>query len=471
MQVNWFWQSTPIEACKASCLSDRGCVGVVSAQGIEPTPCWRLSQVSLPQCDTGTAYNLWTPTGQRELEFYMYRATARGAFQDYPLGNVNTGNLDGVMWYLYNEVVTMYTEGVRCPRTFNISTINRFKVRILATQELAADGMNLGARFTYDKGACMGRCFSRNMCTGEDDCEEHYQRYGHVPGCNNFLDKRPFPDIDTVAPTGIWYSLPEAGRCDNPTGEHDCTWSYEEAGEIPLDLLEAGFPGTGNCCNGICTSFWDVPERTTWRVQMAMDMFQQKYPNMPRDLAPATCDFNWDRWYVEDNWERRDPWQHPFWDQKYHSYLNGARNSSTHSGSSEATSSSGTTSSVATTTTRATTSTHATTTARATTTSSSSSTSSSIASSSTSHSGSTSSPPLNSDESGPGHSVFHTKPLVPIPTAPPGEEGVALRRVEHNSYDKQTTKLRSMSTYLDATQTTTQTQRMRYKVNINERVP
>eukprot|EP00404_Azadinium_spinosum_P047988 CAMPEP_0180806480 /NCGR_PEP_ID=MMETSP1038_2-20121128/62623_1 /TAXON_ID=632150 /ORGANISM="Azadinium spinosum, Strain 3D9" /LENGTH=44 /DNA_ID= /DNA_START= /DNA_END= /DNA_ORIENTATION= len=44
------------------------------------------------------------------------------------------------------------------------------------------------------------------MCTGDEDCKYHYSKYGFNPGCNNFWDKSAFPDFDTSAPTGIWYS-------------------------------------------------------------------------------------------------------------------------------------------------------------------------------------------------------------------------------------------------------------------------
>jgi hypothetical protein len=259
--------------------------------------------------------------GPPSAEFYMYRATSLGGFDKARLGQVNTANLEGVMWYLLNEVVTMYSVGSRCPRKYGIAAIHRFKVTYAPTPELVKEGMHWGARFTFDNGSCMGRCFSDNLCTGEDDCAEHYGKYGMVPGCNNFRDGRPFPDLETHTPNGIWYSLPAGGRCAHPTGSHDCTWSYEDAGYITLEEVEKANPGQGNCCNGVCTNFWDDPLRNDWRANMARNFFAGKYPNMPRGLAQDVCDFNWDTWYTPDKWERRDPWKNPFWNQKHHSYL------------------------------------------------------------------------------------------------------------------------------------------------------
>jgi hypothetical protein len=245
-------------------------------------------------------------------EFYIYRATMKGLGHKYPFGNINAGNLDGVMWYLQNEVVTMYTNGTRCPRKFNISTVKRFKFQTRTTNELYATNLSYGARFSFDQGKCVGRCFEENMCTLGDDCDYHYDKYGYIVGCNSFADKYPFPDFDTPTPGGIWYSLPLQGRCNWPTGSRDCTWSYQEAGEVPLELLEASFPGTGNCCNGVCTDFWEdvfSDERTDWRVEQTLDMFKMMYPEMPRSLNPPPCDFKYTKWYdPEDRWERKDPW-------------------------------------------------------------------------------------------------------------------------------------------------------------------
>mmetsp|Transcript_22019 Transcript_22019/g.45022 ORF Transcript_22019/g.45022 Transcript_22019/m.45022 type:complete len:390 (+) Transcript_22019:91-1260(+) len=246
------------------------------------------------------------------IEFYTYRAVADGAFEKYPFGNTNTGNLDGVMWYLTNEVVTKYTKGTRCPRKFDISKIMRFKMRTKATPELFKQNMDFGARFAYDFGKCTGRCYSDNKCTSTEDCRTQYSKYGFVVGCNTFSSKSVFPEYDTSAPDGIWYSFPLEGRCSHPTGAHNCTWSYEEAGTISLQDLEERVEGDGNCCYGRCSGFWDSifeKAKTKWRVQIALDVFAKKYPFSAMErLAPATCDFQPLKWYNPDNWTRQDPW-------------------------------------------------------------------------------------------------------------------------------------------------------------------
>jgi hypothetical protein len=248
----------------------------------------------------------------------MYRAVAEGAGHTYPLGNINTANIDGVMWYLMNEVVTWYSYGSQCPRKFNISKIKRYKVQTKATKDLWTESMNFGARFAFDRGKCYGRCFGKNMCTGDADCREHYMEKGFFVGCNNFWERYPFPDVVTSAPGGVWYSLPLEGRCNWATGARNCTWSYQDAGEISLEEVEAtatassDMPGA-NCCNGKCTSFWDDPfsiERSAWRAQQAMSVFQSRYPAIPRELPPGACDFQWKSWYAEDGWPRQDPWAH-----------------------------------------------------------------------------------------------------------------------------------------------------------------
>jgi hypothetical protein len=254
------------------------------------------------------------PTSPAQLfQFYIYRAASAMAM-DYEFGNINVGNAEGVVWYLQNEVVTNYNAGAQCPRKFDISQINRYKVKTRATKELFETGVNFGVRYSYDFGQCMGRCLPGNQCTGKDDCDYHYDKFGYNVGCNKFADGYPFPPADVHAPNGIWYSLPLEGRCEGePTGDSDCTWSYEDAGVVTLEELEAMQPWGDNCCNDKCTGIWDNPfddGSASWRVQMFQDKFEEKYPEWPRDLWPAPCDFWKEKWYTSETdwWEPRDPW-------------------------------------------------------------------------------------------------------------------------------------------------------------------
>mmetsp|Transcript_26480 Transcript_26480/g.74342 ORF Transcript_26480/g.74342 Transcript_26480/m.74342 type:complete len:160 (+) Transcript_26480:1-480(+) len=159
----------------------------------------------------------------------------------------------------------------------------------------------------------MGRCFQNNLCTGAADCATQYDKYGFVPGCNNFESDYPFPVDANSAPSGVWYSLPLEGRCDGePTGAKDCTWSYEYAGHITLKSLENLAPGNDNCCDGLCSDFWRDqwdPAVTSWRVDAATWMFRSKYPNSTQALRAPTCDFDPENWYAEDPWTRQDPWR------------------------------------------------------------------------------------------------------------------------------------------------------------------
>merc|ERR1712048_183711 len=46
---------------------------------------------------------LGKPSDAEAHTFYMYRVQGPGAV--YPLGDVNTGTLSGILWYLHNECI------------------------------------------------------------------------------------------------------------------------------------------------------------------------------------------------------------------------------------------------------------------------------------------------------------------------------------------------------------------------------
>jgi len=316
------------DVCEKACQGEPMCSGFIVGAEVNAGQCWLRQNVMLPLCEQAPSgqpadWDFWLRRRQDDggaqakspapsHEFYMYRATADDMMKKYPFGEENTANMDGVLWYLANEIVTNYSHGLRCPRRFGITRIHRFKVRTTATPELFAEGMNFGIRYAYDEGKCNGRCFPGNRCTGEGDCATHYDKYGYFVGCNRFVDQYPFPQGYIAAPSGVWYSLPLGGRCSgNVTGQKDCTWSYEPAGELSLKEIEDAFPGKDNCCEGHCTDFWRDQynvELMSWRVREAVGLFAKKFPEQQPNLPDPPCDFNWRKWYTGDPWPARDPW-------------------------------------------------------------------------------------------------------------------------------------------------------------------
>jgi len=234
----------------------------------------------------GPLASLLRPSDGKLMDFVMYRAQNDA---NYPLENVNAGNLEGIMWYLQNEVLSgVYGPGPK----FGITRILRIRVQVRATQPLLDKGMNFGIRVAFDSGKCTG-----------PDCAMDWHDYGYNVGCNKLGDW-PFPTYDTHFEGGIWYSLPGScpslsylhksddsackmnepgGKCSGvPTGAGDCTWNYENAGELQLTEL-----------------YRETSERSFWagnsnaenrrKVQVAKELFAAKYgPDPP--VPP--CDFD-----------------------------------------------------------------------------------------------------------------------------------------------------------------------------------
>jgi len=291
------------------------------------------------------------------MSFYVYRAQSDAS---YPLENVNAADLAGVLWYIHNEVVTS------TPRKYHIDRIKRFRITMKNTREFwNVHHRQFGPFLAYDAARCT------TVYDGQSTCDLTYNQYGFIVGCqpkdlgtcSGYLSPsqtvrscRPGSD-ECRAP--LWYALPgpcpsmgmtnlqidanlasqdvntyktedckarnPGGRCSQPTGAPDCTYSVEPAGEIFLDELadipdysyfwnasfalcwEARNLGrqTEPCVRqkeydqeldaGVGCSFWDGrndQEKGARRMQKAMDLFRRKYPEMPMTLPQPPCDFD-----------------------------------------------------------------------------------------------------------------------------------------------------------------------------------
>lgn len=297
------------------------CIGGLTCKKFNPTDtfgmCVYTLADSVPEVYKGEGL-LSQKSSAPLYTFYMYRAMAQ---DDTIHGNVNAATLGGVIWYLHNEVVW------QTPRKFAITKIMRIKVKTRAPQPLFQKGMNFGVRYAFDSG----------MCTGPYSCDKQYFKYGYFVGCN-VLGNWPFPDYP-VAYVGNWYSLPgpcnskrhfdaakftfdnktcaelqPGGLCTGaPTGVGNCTWSWEDAGQISVDELEGitnyeAFIKAGNeeynktTDVGKGLDFWNNindTKKAAIRVKKASDLFAKHYPNLPRDedLPPPPCDFDTKKFY------------------------------------------------------------------------------------------------------------------------------------------------------------------------------
>eukprot|EP00429_Kryptoperidinium_foliaceum_P066530 CAMPEP_0176053986 /NCGR_PEP_ID=MMETSP0120_2-20121206/26858_1 /TAXON_ID=160619 /ORGANISM="Kryptoperidinium foliaceum, Strain CCMP 1326" /LENGTH=484 /DNA_ID=CAMNT_0017387449 /DNA_START=14 /DNA_END=1468 /DNA_ORIENTATION=- len=298
--------------------------------------------------------DLGRPSTAPLYTFYMYRAVSD---EIYDPVNVNAANLPGVLWYLHHEVVVQY------PRKFKITGIDRFKVQMRATEALVKKGMHFGPRMAMDLGQATGPfvCGRQNnsqgysepsFCDGPFDSAKEfdiiasngkpyglpfeYGRYGFNVGCNN-LGEYPFPMYDVYYPKAVWYTLPgpcpsktfdstdaackarePGGLCKGvPTGEGNCTWSYEHMGHVTIDdfvdtpvdkLNEAGGreydPYTDK---GIKTDFWDGinnTEANALRIKKLRKLFADRFPNQTLDeeMPSPPCDFDFGEFYKEFWW-------------------------------------------------------------------------------------------------------------------------------------------------------------------------
>jgi len=200
--------------------------------------------------------------------------------------------------------------------------IERFRVKVKATQPLLDLGMNFGVVNEFDWARCTGPYGCRN-----------FARFGFTVGCETWekASGGDFPHTQwdglNKYPGAVWYSLPgvcpsgalddksdacierePGGRCQGggiPTGTGDCTYTYEKVGEISIDDLEGltdpeAFVASGgkeydrDTDKGFLMSFWDGIANETanqGRIDAALAVFRSKYPGHP-DLEEPPCDFD-----------------------------------------------------------------------------------------------------------------------------------------------------------------------------------
>jgi len=228
------------------------------------------------------------------MTFYMYRAATDDNGME--LENANLANMEGVLWYLHNDVLNT------CPRKNGISRILRFVVSVQNTMRSWAEGetSQFGQFVYFDEGRCM---------FNNSHCDELWKRYGRVVGCSKL--RTDSPDLPNYAgpPEPVLFSLPgrersDVGRCQSPDGSADCTWTAAYAGEIRIDELsgitdDKGFCEDGNVeyspatDRGVGTSFWNEKRSLGGcmnRVSYARQLFRMKYPNFPGTLGEPACD-------------------------------------------------------------------------------------------------------------------------------------------------------------------------------------
>jgi len=238
-------------------------------------------------------------------------------------------------------------------RKFSISVIRRLKISMKTPLPLQNAGMKFGPLQSFDSGETTGpHLYSAQDGVGSGwTSTEEWEKFGYNVGCG-YIGQWPHDTepggwtSGTSYPDCIWYSLvgpcPQVGRsqrepwcdvafpggfCSSPTGQGNCTYSYEDAGWIDIDNLVGitpkwpsrkafceqchveGGPYTPQFQGGCGLDFWgpNIWEDVTGnagRVQKALAAFEAKYPKCtgsssdvtyctdPAFLTQPACDFN-----------------------------------------------------------------------------------------------------------------------------------------------------------------------------------
>jgi len=302
------------------------------------------------------------------MEFYMYRALSATDVSDANSDDLNGvfDSLEGVMWYLHNEIVPAPK------RKYSIDRIKRFKIKMRPVVEFwNVHHVNFGPFMAYDAARC-----------STPSCQDVYGLYGYIVGCQpvtpgrsgyeamgDTMSKKACAPSDISCRSPMWYSLPgpcplkkisadavkeqtkdhglenhmdahllansaneaksdeckaaePGGRCEGePTGAPDCVYSVEDAGEVMIDDLAGTRPSFAEWFQdykttreydektdkGIGVTFWDGrndPEKCLDRLTQVLAKFDELHgTDAGLTEGQPVCDF--DGWYDgEFDWPR-----------------------------------------------------------------------------------------------------------------------------------------------------------------------
>jgi hypothetical protein len=206
-----------------SCDNQKG----LSASSVCPDPNWE---------DRSTDdYRTINPDGSSSILVYralrLYDDQNQLDFYGTKLFNSNAASLGGVLGYIAAEVIPEDMRGSedrdKCQRKWGIDAIMVFNV----TVKLPIAGKFMGKFSAYDRGQCTASSDPGGPC-------DFAGMGGFFPGIQSYNDPRN-------GFIGHWYSFPGCGFCaQQPTGEPDCTYTYEVLGHKMIDDLV--FPHSSN---------------------------------------------------------------------------------------------------------------------------------------------------------------------------------------------------------------------------------
>lgn len=160
--------------------------------------------------------------------------------------NANAASLGGVLGYLHTEVIPddmrEHQDMENHKRKWDYDAIMLFNVTIKTPEAVQTKYANMMGPFTaFDSGRCTG---------GEAVCDFENSIGAFAPG-----RQEQTGNPRHAYSNAWWYSFPQCGYCEWPTGEADCTYTYNVVGMFKIDDLV--FPHT--CPTEDCSGGYSGP--------------------------------------------------------------------------------------------------------------------------------------------------------------------------------------------------------------------